>query len=89
MGGSQSREGLDLSDYESDSDSQTGTAFDDYYHDVVADVSSKTLENIDTKLQKLKIKELKTLEKRRENAVKLYLHVGGNTTQGKWIVAEK
>ncbi|XP_074343281.1 protein CYPRO4 [Apium graveolens] len=89
MGGSQSREGLDLSDYESDSDSQSDVSAVDDYHDAVADVSSKTLENIDTKLQKLKIKESQTLEKRRENAVKLYLHVGGSTAQGKWIVAEK
>ncbi|KAL8105641.1 hypothetical protein AgCh_029441 [Apium graveolens] len=79
MGGSQSREGLDLSDYESDSDSQTDAAVDDDYHDAVADGNNKTQENIDTKLRKLKIKESQTIENRRENAVKLHLHVGGNT----------
>ncbi|WOH04733.1 hypothetical protein DCAR_0624145 [Daucus carota subsp. sativus] len=95
MGGSHSREGLDLSDseYDSESDSQNDVAED--YYDAADDgnskpsSSSKTLENIDAKLQKLKIKPAQNLEKRSENSVKLYLHVGGNTAQAKWIVAEK
>lgn len=94
MGGSQSREGLDLSDSDYDSDCTQNDVVENYYDaadeaNLKPSSSNKTLENIDAKLQNLKIKNSHTLENKTENSVKLYLHVGGNTAQAKWIVVER
>lgn len=100
MGASHSREGLELSDesdYEDDEGS-TRTESEEQYEDAADDhasmrtppVSNKTLDELDSKLKSLKLKygspETPT---NLRNAVKLYLHVGGNTPKAKWIISQK
>lgn len=100
MGASHSREGLELSDesdYEDDEGS-TRTESEEQYEDAADDhssmrtppVSNKTLDELDSKLKALKLKygspETPT---NLRNAVKLYLHVGGNTPKAKWIISQK
>ncbi|KAH0732211.1 hypothetical protein KY289_003399 [Solanum tuberosum] len=100
MGASHSREGLELSDesdYEDDEGS-TRTESEEQYEDAADDhasmrtppVSTKTLDELDSKLKALKLKygspETPT---NLRNAVKLYLHVGGNTPKAKWIISQK
>lgn len=96
MGGSQSREGLELSDssdYEDDDDYQNGS--EDLHEDAPEDhkkkepsshFSSKTIDDVDSRLKALKLKYPSSVSK---NAVKLYLHVGGNTPKAKWIISDK
>lgn len=96
MGGSQSREGLELSDssdYEDDDDYENES--EDRYEDAPEDqrtkqpsshISSKTIDDVDSRLKALKLKYPSSVSK---NAVKLYLHVGGNTPKAKWIISEK
>ncbi|KAL6494721.1 Protein cypro4 [Orobanche gracilis] len=99
MGGSQSREGLELSDSEySDDDQEKEHESEEYVdaEDRTTQVSGKTLDDVDTRLRDLKLKFQKSpapytrkpnVDTR--NAVKLYLHVGGNTPKAKWVVSEK
>ncbi|KAG8368372.1 hypothetical protein BUALT_Bualt15G0038700 [Buddleja alternifolia] len=99
MGGSQSREGLELSDsdYSDDGEEEENEEQDsDNYADAedrTSQVSAKTLDEIDSRLQALKLKyPTKSPQKPNvdiRNAVKLYLHVGGNTPKAKWLVSEK
>lgn len=97
MGGSQSREGLDLSDYEDDSDHDSDQykeeeeeEEDERYEDAEEPkpTPTKTLDNLDSKLKSLKLK-YSSPTANLTNAVKLYLHVGGNTPKAKWIVSDK
>ncbi|KAL8554508.1 hypothetical protein ACS0TY_002623 [Phlomoides rotata] len=102
MGGSQSREGLDLSDSEysgeeeevenEEQDSEDYTDAEDH----TPQVSTKTLDEVDARLQALNLKYSKNASPspRKPNAdlrngVKLYLHIGGNTPKAKWVVSEK
>ncbi|XP_055815822.1 protein CYPRO4 [Solanum dulcamara] len=100
MGASHSREGLELSDesdYEDDEGS-TKTESEEQYEDAAEDhapmrtppVSNKALDELDSKLKALKLKygSVETPTNLR-NAVKLYLHVGGNTPKAKWIISQK
>ncbi|KAM7482508.1 hypothetical protein LguiB_007091 [Lonicera macranthoides] len=94
MGASQSREGLDLSDsddYESESDEQNTTTSEssEQYEDAQSSSSNKTLDEVDAKLKALKLKYPSQQNPNLKNAVKLYLHVGGNTPKAKWVVADK
>ncbi|XP_057494914.1 protein CYPRO4-like [Actinidia eriantha] len=97
MGASQSREGLDLSDssdYENEED-------EDQYDDAQDDgdrhqpkppqtsSGTETLDELDSKLKALKLKYPNTQNPNFANAVKLYLHVGGNTPKAKWVVSDK
>ncbi|KAJ0640250.1 putative transcription factor WD40-like family [Helianthus annuus] len=94
MGGSQSREGLDLSDsddYE-DERSQSESEDDDKYEDAPEDhktVPIKAVDDLDSKLKALKLKYSSVQNPNLKHAVKLYLHVGGNTPKAKWIVSDK
>ncbi|KAK2991513.1 hypothetical protein RJ640_016548 [Escallonia rubra] len=90
MGGSQSREGLDLtdSDYESDADETQNEDEREHYHDAPEPSPSQTLDHLDAKLKALKLK-YPSQNPNLRNAVKLYLHVGGNTPKAKWVVADK
>lgn len=96
MGGSHSREGLDLSDsdYE-DRDQQSESEEeeeDENYEDAKQDhksVPNKSIDDIDSKLKELKLKYSSIQNPNLKNAVKLYLHVGGNTPKAKWIVSDK
>lgn len=102
MGGSQSREGLDLSDSDYSDEEEEEESQEDYSEkgadaeDRTPRVSAKTLDEVDSRLQALKLKYPKdsspsplkpTVDFR--NAVKLYLHIGGNTPKAKWVVSEK
>ncbi|CBI32416.3 unnamed protein product, partial [Vitis vinifera] len=69
MGGSHSREGLDLSD---SSDDEVEEEEEEQYDD----------------LKDLKLK-YPSQSPDLPNAVKLYLHIGGNAPKAKWIVSEK
>ncbi|KAG5625132.1 hypothetical protein H5410_010350 [Solanum commersonii] len=100
MGASHSREGLELSDesdYEDDGGS-TRTESEEQYEDAADDqastrtppVSNKTLDELDSKLKSLKLKYgSPETPMNLRNAVKLYLHVGGNTPKAKWIISQK
>ncbi|KAK6805699.1 hypothetical protein RDI58_003484 [Solanum bulbocastanum] len=100
MGASHSREGLELSDesdYEDDEGS-TRTESEEQYEDAADDhasistppVSNKTLDELDSKLKALKLKYgSPETPMNLRNAVKLYLHVGGNTPKAKWIISQK
>ncbi|KAL8209226.1 hypothetical protein R6Q57_008638 [Mikania cordata] len=89
MGGSHSREGLDLSDsddYDEESESE------DKYEDAVEDHKKTpitSVDDLDSKLKALKLKYSSVQNPNLKNAVKLYLHVGGNTPKAKWIISQK
>ncbi|KAL0334860.1 UNVERIFIED_CONTAM: protein CYPRO4 [Sesamum radiatum] len=101
MGGSQSREGLELSDSEySDDDEEEKEEQDSGNYadaeDRTPQVSAKVLDEVDSRLQALKLKYPKSSSPVPQkpnvglkNAVKLYLHIGGNTPKAKWVVSEK
>ncbi|XP_060168258.1 protein CYPRO4 [Lycium barbarum] len=95
MGASHSREGLELSDYESDYDDDDDVETEEQYEDATENhqtpqVSNKTLDDLDSKLKALKLKYASSESpKNLKNAVKLYLHVGGNTPKAKWIISLK
>lgn len=95
MGASQSREGIELSDSsdyedEEESENQFEDATDNDSSSTTTpspNPSNKTLDEVDSKLKAIKLKYPSTSVPK--NAVKLYLHVGGNTPKAKWIVSEK
>ncbi|GFP84572.1 protein cypro4 [Phtheirospermum japonicum] len=99
MGGSQSREGLELSDSEYSGDESEEEQDSEEYVDAedrTPQVSAQTLDDVDSRLQALKLKYQKssTPPTRKPNVdlrnpVKLYLHIGGNTPKAKWVVSEK
>lgn len=99
MGGSQSREGLELSDSEYSGDEEEEESQEQYAdaEDRAPQVSTKTLDDVDARLQALKLKypsNSSSPSPRKpqvdlRNAVKLYLHIGGNTPKAKWVVSEK
>lgn len=102
MGASQSREGLELSDSESEyeDDDKGEEESEDQYEDAAAGdrtptkpsshSGSTTLDDVDSRLKSLKLKySASTPSSVPKNAVKLYLHIGGNTPKAKWVVSEK
>lgn len=101
MGGSQSREGLELSDseYSEEEEEENEEQDSENYADAedrTPQVSTKTLDEVDSRLQALKLKYPKSSSPSPQkpnvdlrNAVKLYLHIGGNTPKAKWVVSEK
>nr|GMC81040.1 protein CYPRO4 [Ipomoea batatas] len=96
MGASQSREGLELSDdsdYEEEEEEENGSqgdAAEDQSPNKAPQVSSKTLDEVDAKLKALNLKQHSAeTPGSLQNAVKLYLHIGGNTPKAKWIISEK
>ncbi|XP_022860733.1 protein CYPRO4-like isoform X1 [Olea europaea var. sylvestris] len=103
MGGSHSREGLELSDSEYSGEDESEVESSENYADAEdhtpkrsTQVSAETLDAIDSRLQSLKLKYPKrpssstpTSNANLKNAVKLYLHIGGNTPKAKWVVSEK
>ncbi|XP_073286996.1 protein CYPRO4-like [Primulina huaijiensis] len=99
MGGSHSREGLELSDSSdySDEDDVEEQNSEEYVDadDRSPKVSAKILDDVDSRLQALKLKYPKNpsfsprKSVNRVNAVKLFIHVGGNTPNAKWVVSEK
>lgn len=94
MGANHSREDLyDSSDEDPTDDEQEEK--EDSYEDAHSEGSSErkmtktpsSIDSIEEKLKSLKLKYPKT--QTLANAVKLYLHVGGNTPKSKWVVCEK
>ncbi|CAN4122688.1 unnamed protein product [Withania somnifera] len=104
MGANHSREDLELSDSDSGygSDSRTREHEEDdedNYSDAKTTPSSidrknpktpSSLDDVEAKLKSLKLKySTNNNHPTPKNAVKLYLHVGGNTANSKWVVSEK
>lgn len=103
MGGAQSREGLELSDsddYEEEEESEKEEA-EDEFHDTSEErptsSSSSSLDDVDARLKALKLKYSSNNKQQKstpipdnlKNPVKLYLHIGGNTPNAKWVVSDK
>ncbi|XP_059446288.1 protein CYPRO4 [Corylus avellana] len=103
MGTAQSREGLDVSDADSDQyaeeeeeEEEEEEQYDDA-EDQPKAFKSKTLDEVDAKLKSLKLKygassspsSSSSNNPNSKNSVKLYLHIGGNTPKAKWIVSDK
>ncbi|KAL7590798.1 protein CYPRO4 [Lactuca sativa] len=95
MGGSHSREGLDLSDsddYEDRDEQSEEEEEEDEYQDAQEEHKKppiNSVDDLDSKLKALKLKYSSVENPNLKNAVKLYLHIGGNTPKAKWIVSEK
>ncbi|KAH7567420.1 hypothetical protein ACOSP7_010702 [Xanthoceras sorbifolium] len=101
MGGSHSREDLELSDsdeeeYETEQEQEEEENYQDSREETPDRSSSSSkrrpktpssLEEVEAKLRALKLKYPSTAQN--PNAVKLYLHMGGNTPKAKWVTAEK
>ncbi|KAK7362641.1 hypothetical protein VNO77_04759 [Canavalia gladiata] len=93
MGASQSREGLEVTDSDSDYEEE-----EEKYEDAETHSGSQSsqLDDVDAKLKALKLKypsppssSTKLQTPLPKNAVKLYLHIGGNTPNAKWILSDK
>nr|KYP76357.1 Protein CYPRO4 [Cajanus cajan] len=105
MGTSQSREGLEVSDSDSDyeqeheheheHEEEEEEENEQHYKDAQTTSASHStdLEDVDAKLKALKLKyrtpSSSSAKSLPQNAVKLYLHIGGNTPNAKWILSDK
>ncbi|BFG41812.1 hypothetical protein CerSpe_280860 [Prunus speciosa] len=103
MGTSQSREDhiTDSDEYESEEEevSEDEDQYDDAEekpHQPSSKPKSETLDSsiddVDAKLKALKLKygsPSSSSAAQNQNAVKLYLHIGGNTPKAKWVVSDK
>ncbi|KAK4352086.1 hypothetical protein RND71_027604 [Anisodus tanguticus] len=103
MGANHSREDLELSDSEYGLESprrEEEEDEDNYYSDAKTTPSSidgkqpktpSSLDDVEAKLKALKLKynTPHANNPTAKNAVKLYLHVGGNTANSKWVVSDK
>lgn len=98
MGTSQSREGREFTDSDSDYDEQEQEEVEDEYQDAQTHSQphshSTQLDEVDAKLKALKLKypsssSSSPSQPLPKNSVKLYLHIGGNTPNAKWILSDK
>ncbi|KAI5386954.1 protein CYPRO4 [Lathyrus oleraceus] len=97
MGTSQSREGREFTDSDSDYDEQDQEEVEDEYQDAQTHSQphshSTQLDEVDAKLKALKLKYPSSSSSPSQplpkNSVKLYLHIGGNTPNAKWILSDK
>eukprot|EP00262_Sarcandra_glabra_P002136 TRINITY_DN12394_c0_g1_i1.p1 TRINITY_DN12394_c0_g1~~TRINITY_DN12394_c0_g1_i1.p1 ORF type:complete len:659 (-),score=90.72 TRINITY_DN12394_c0_g1_i1:264-2240(-) len=109
MGGSQSREGLEIDSEEEEEEEvekeeeEENQNHQHYQQQRSADRGIKnptSLDEVDAKLRSLKLKYSSSSSSPSpnpnpnpnpniKNAVKLYLHIGGNTPRAKWITSEK
>lgn len=106
MGGAHSREGLELSDSETEAEEEEeyeeeeNPQKEEHYTPSSAEKSrgktltSTTLDEVDEKLKSLKLKYSKpspssAQNPKVKNVVKLYLHIGGNSPNARWITSEK
>ncbi|CAL5213168.1 unnamed protein product [Lathyrus oleraceus] len=97
MGTSQSREGREFTDSDSDYDEQEQEEVEDEYQDAQTHSQphshSTQLDEVDAKLKALKLKYPSSSSSPSQplpkNSVKLYLHIGGNTPNAKWILSDK
>ncbi|XP_022975927.1 protein CYPRO4-like [Cucurbita maxima] len=97
MGASHSREGLELSDSDRE-DGNEVTNEEEEYEDVEEEhqrsserrpKTPSSVDEVDAKLRALKLKYGSSQKPSPKNAVKLYLHINGNTPKAKWVVSEK
>lgn len=90
MGGTHSREDLELSESESDSETQSPQNSGDSgaFSDRKDPETPSSVDDIDAKLKSLKLK-YQGNSTNVQNGVKLYLHMGGNTPNSKWVVSDK
>ncbi|WOL19701.1 protein CYPRO4-like [Canna indica] len=105
MGGSQSREGLELSDSDDEEvvegeeeeeggEGQQGDREGDT-HRSGQTLTSISLDEVDRKLQDLKLRYSKPSSSSPshklspQNSVKLYLHIGGNSPAARWVLSDK
>ncbi|XP_052200730.1 protein CYPRO4 [Diospyros lotus] len=102
MGGSHSREDLEISD--SEDERSQGEEEEEEEEETYEDVNEgdeeqrssgrrrpqtpPSLDDVEAKLKALKLK-YPSHNPNLKNAVKLYLHVGGNTPRSKWVVSDK
>lgn len=103
MGGSHSREDLlSDSDEEGNEDQSEEEEEEEKYQDFEEDDEEKrqrsserrpttpsSLDEVEAKLKALKLKYSSSQNPSLKNAVKLYLHIGGNTPKAKWVTSEK
>lgn len=101
MGANSSREDLELSDsdaeqYEEQSEQEEEKDGEEDYQDAKERSSERrpktpsSLDQVEAKLKALKLKyPSSTPNPNIKNAVKLYLHIGGNTPIAKWVVSDK
>ncbi|KAK6916456.1 Vacuolar import/degradation Vid27, C-terminal [Dillenia turbinata] len=99
MGGSQSREGLEISDSEGEEEEYEEVEEQESEKQQNQASNSKTpsgLDEVDERLKTLKLKYPSSSSSSStpqnpnlKNACKLYLHIGGNTPKAKWILSEK
>ncbi|XP_028806794.1 protein CYPRO4 [Neltuma alba] len=98
MGGSHSREDLEISDSDEDSYSPNHSDGEASYHDAEEEHKNSadrrigtpsSLDDVEAKLKALKLKYSSSQNPNLKHAVKLYLHVGGTTPKAKWVTSEK
>lgn len=99
MGASHSREGLELSDSDrEDENGVTNVEDEEKYEDVEEEhqrsserrpKTPSSVDEVEAKLRALKLKYGSSQKPTLKNAVKLYLHINGNTPKAKWITSEK
>ncbi|PRQ27683.1 putative transcription factor WD40-like family [Rosa chinensis] len=96
MGGAHSREDLELIDSDEEEQQSEGEEnFQDAEERIQrsAERGPKTpasVDDVEAKLKALKLKYASTSQTPNlKNAVKLYVHVGGNTPKAKWVTSEK
>lgn len=100
MGTSQSREGLEFSDsdYDEQEDDEKEREHEEEHKDATPSSGAKSgtkadqLDEVDAKLKALKLKYQSSSSPQTpnlKNSVKLYLHIGGNTPNAKWIISDK
>ncbi|KAI4298452.1 hypothetical protein L6164_032009 [Bauhinia variegata] len=100
MGTSQSREDLEVSD--SDYEEEEEQEEDEQYEDADRQEKPQTsyggkprkpvdqLDEVDARLKALKLKyQSSSQTPNLKNAAKLYLHIGGNTPNAKWVISDK
>ncbi|KAH7523621.1 protein CYPRO4 [Ziziphus jujuba] len=102
MGGAHSREDLDISDSDEEDNEQQSEVEEENYQDFEEDdeenrqrsserrpKTPSSLDEVEAKLKALKLKYSSSQNPSLKNAVKLYLHIGGNTPKAKWVTSEK
>lgn len=102
MGGSHSREGLELSDSEEEEEEEEEAERNDNEEEEEGEKSGgrkqenlNSLDEVDARLKSLKLKYASSTSSPHpntaslKNPVKLFLHIGGNTPKAKWIISDK
>ncbi|XP_058097139.1 protein CYPRO4-like isoform X2 [Magnolia sinica] len=90
MGGSHSREGLEISDSEEEEEENEEEAEEKQRSSEAKTKTLDSLDEVDAKLKSLKLKYSSPLPNPNiKNPIKLFLHVGGRTPNAKWITSDK